>query len=144
MKEWMGDGKLIVTSIVVVVFRCRQFGVSPPCVIVVRPSDNISSFSALPSEASTSAETLVESVRRARLPRLVSFSVCCQLRSVIWKVKVPSLMTLYTNEECQRQGSWVRTTCPESLLSRNRAHDLLIASPMPYCCATTPPLSTRC
>jgi len=69
----MGDGKLIVTSIVVVVFRCRQFGVSPPCVIVVRPSDNISSFSALPSEASTSAETLVESVRRARLPRLVSF-----------------------------------------------------------------------
>ena len=34
------------------------------------------------------------------------------------KVKVPSLTTLYTNEECQRRGNWVRTTCPESLRSR--------------------------
>jgi len=35
-------------------------------------------------------------------------------------VKVPSLTTLYTNKECQRRGSWVRTTCPESLRSRAR------------------------
>jgi len=58
------------------------------------------------------------------------------------KVKVPSLTTLYTNEECQRRGIWVRTTCPESLRSRvltgNRTRDLLIASPTPYRCATTP------
>ena len=30
------------------------------------------------------------------------------------RVKVPSLTTLYTNEECQRWGNWVWTTCPES------------------------------
>ena len=33
------------------------------------------------------------------------------------KVKVPSLTTLYTNEECQRWGNWVWTTCPDSLRS---------------------------
>ena len=27
--------------------------------------------------------------------------------------KVPSLTTLYTNEECQRRGNWVWTTCQE-------------------------------
>jgi len=38
----------------------------------------------------------------------------------LWKVKVkvPHLKTLYTNEECHRRGSWVWTTCPESLRSR--------------------------
>ena len=47
-------------------------------------------------------------------------------------LKVLSLTTLYTNEECQRRGNWVRTTCPELLRSRalagNRTHDLLIGS----------------
>ena len=35
-------------------------------------------------------------------------------------VQVPSLTTLYTNEDCQRRGNWVRTTCPESLGSHAR------------------------
>jgi len=59
------------------------------------------------------------------------------------KVKVPSLTTLYTNEECQCRGNWVQTTCPESLrnhaLAGNRTCDLLIASLTPYHCTTTPP-----
>ena len=63
------------------------------------------------------------------------------------KVKVPSLTTLYTNEECQRRGNWVWTTCPKSLRSRalagNRTRDLLITSPTPYRCATTPPLTNE-
>ena len=63
------------------------------------------------------------------------------------KVKVPSLTTLYTNKGCQRWGNWVWTTCLESLrsyaLAGDRTRDLLIASPTPYRCATTPPVRSK-
>jgi len=39
---------------------------------------------------------------------------------VVYQKRYPVLTTLYTNEECQRRGNWVWTTCPESLRSLAR------------------------
>jgi len=54
--------------------------------------------------------------------------------------------TPYSNEDCRRRGTWVWTTCPESLRSRgltgNRTRDLLIVKVRrpTVASATTPPV----
>ena len=56
----------------IAICRCKKAGVQSPCVLVIRCYDRVSSSSALSPEGST--ETLVESIRRARLSRLVSIA----------------------------------------------------------------------
>ena len=58
------------------VFRCEKVSIPSPCILVIRRRDHVSSFTALSPGGST--ETLIESIREARLPRLVrvAFTTC--------------------------------------------------------------------
>jgi len=59
------------------------------------------------NKSRTVSNFILPSKRRQKTPLILMYTNARYKR-----VKVPSLTTLYTNEECQRRGSWVRTTCP--------------------------------
>jgi len=58
-------------------------------------------------------------VTRCRYPTLVQTPRVQVFRRLKMKVKVPSLTTPYSNEDCRRRGKWVWETCPESLRGSN-------------------------
>ena len=59
------------------------------------------------------------SMTKVKVPSASEVTTLWRYTNLLIIIIIIVLTTLYTNEECQRRGNWVWTTCPESL--RNRA-----------------------